>query len=140
MITIQSMKKDRVALRKIKYLIITFLSVCIMSTIYSQKRFGTSDGIQKAEMNGEFAVEFSETKHKFFIAVDLNQLSTDQKGKFESLVFNDNRLVAVSTPSEENVWYLSSLKSFKKEDMLLLLIQFKEKAQTLPSTSKTKYE
>ena len=122
-----------------RFFIIVFLAVSTFINVYSQKRYGDSDGISKSEMHNEFVMQFSETTNKYFIAVDLNQLNSDQLGKFETLVFEDNHLVAVSTPNDENIWYLSALKTFIKEDVLLTLSKFKEKAMISSSTTNTKY-
>ncbi len=122
-----------------RFFIIGFLAVSTFINVYSQKRYGDSDGISKSEMHNEFVMQFSETTNKYFIAVDLNQLNSDQLGKFETLVFEDNHLVAVSTPNDENIWYLSALKTFIKEDVLLTLSKFKEKAMISSSTTNTKY-
>jgi hypothetical protein len=122
-----------------KFLIITFITVGTFINVHSQNRFGNSDGIKRSDMNGEFAVQFAENTNKYFIAVDLNQLNSDQRGKFETQVFDDNHIVAVSTPNDENIWYLSTLKTYIKEDVLLALFMFKEKSMISSSTTGTKY-
>ena len=122
-----------------KALYLTCISVFLMLNAYSQKKFGSADGITKSEMKGEFAVQFSETSSKNFWAIDLDQLTTGEKGKFESLVFEDKQLVAVSSPNSENVWYLSTLKTYAIEDVLLNLRTLKEKAKLGTSGTTTKY-
>lgn len=111
-----------------------------MTSMYSQNKFGTSDGVSQKEIEGKLFMQFSENTKKYFWAIDLDIFTKEAKAKFESLIFSDNQFIACSQPNEDNIWYLSTFKLTTKEELEIKLTTFINTAKTSIISSNSKYE
>lgn len=127
-----------------KYIIsLFFLTTLCAAPLLAQKKYGNSDGVTLADFKGEFSIRFSQDSKRSFYAVNMGDLKGEAaRVYFMEAVYKQDRVVSISKPDANGIWYLSTLRNANDQEIRDLLFQLREEsnvyATNAPNAKKDK--